>query len=70
MNTFLLGARVLISLSRQQEGVDVCSFLETFMNMTHSHQNYFLDLNIPVIITCQGDILELGFDDCCLFLKA
>ena len=27
-------------------------------------------MNIPVIITCQGDISKLGFDDCCLLLIA
>ena len=57
-------------LSRWREGVDVCSSLETFMNMAHSHQDHFVGMNIPVIITCQGDISELGFDDCCLLLMA
>ena len=57
-------------LSCWQEGVDVCSSLETFMNMAYSHQDHFVGMNIPVIITCQGDISELGFDDCCLLLMA
>ena len=73
MNTFLLGARGTGCWFPSHIDKRVWmffSFLETFMNMTHSHQNYLVDLNIPVIITCQGDILELGFDDCCLFLKA
>ena len=50
--------------------MDVCDSLETFMNMAHSHQDHFVSMNIPVIITCQGDILELGFNDWCLLLMA
>ena len=57
-----------VPLSRRREGVDVCASLETLLNMANSHQNHFVCLNIPVVITRQGDILELGLDGCCLLL--
>ena len=31
------------------------------MDMAHSHQDHLVGLNNPVMITCQGDISELGF---------
>ena len=52
------------TLLRQREGVDACAFLETFFNMVNSHQDPLVCLNIPAVITCQGDIPELGHDGC------
>jgi len=68
MKNFLLRARgtgFWYPLSRWREGVDVYFSLETFMNMAHSHKDQFVGMNILFIITCQSDISELGFDDCC-----
>ena len=41
-------------------------FLETFLYLANSHQDCFVCLDIPVVITSQGDILEQGLDGCTL----
>ena len=47
---------------------DITPSLEILLNMANSHQNHVVGLNIPVVITRQGDILELGLDGCCMLL--
>ena len=41
-------------------------FLETFLYLATTRQDYFVSQNIPVVITRQSDILEHGLDGCIL----
>ena len=45
-------------------------FVENYLNKANSHQDHYVSLNILVIITCQGDIFELGLDGNCLLFIA
>ena len=38
--------------------------LKSFGNSTDIHQHHLVSLNNKAVITCQGDIVELGLDGC------
>ena len=60
----VLSSCLVPPLSRRREGVNACAFLETILTVVNSHRDHFVCVNISAVITCQGNIPELGHNGC------